>query len=90
VGWESATPASLFPLYTKEEKMFVSTEERFRLLDVTEVAKILNVSEQMVYKLKDIGEIPHVQVGRRVMFREQDVIDYVNTNLRNKKEEWDE
>ena len=70
--------------------MFISTEERFRLLDVTEVAKMLNVSEQMVYKLKDIGEIPYVPIGRRIMFREQDVIDYIERNLRSKKEEWDD
>lgn len=55
------------PRITKEE----------RLLDVWQVANLLGVSESMVYKLKDSGQIEFVSVGSRILFAPADVNAYV-------------
>ena len=58
-----------------------------RLLDAIEVAEILGVSDKLVYKLKDNGEIPHVRVYGRIKFRPEDVEVFINKNLVGFKED---
>ena len=52
-----------------------------RLLDVVEVAKILGVSKQMIYKLEKNGDLPCVQIGRRKKFRPEDIEKYIDDNI---------
>lgn len=46
------------------------------LIDGKTVAKMLNCSYQMVLKLRRLGELPSVSVGRLRKFRPEDVRAY--------------
>lgn len=70
--------------------MFVTMEDYRRLLDVNEVAVMLGVSDQMVYKMAKQGDLPHVRIGKRIKFRWEDVVKYIKDNLIGDKEEKDE
>ena len=61
-----------------------------RLINVIEVAKFLNVSEQEIYKLARIGDLPHVRIGSRILFRPEDIDQFIKDNLIEKKEDRDE
>jgi excisionase family DNA binding protein len=50
------------------------------LLSVSDVAKLLNVSESLVYRLKDEGKLRYCRIGRgAVRFRPEDVQQYLNS-----------
>lgn len=38
------------------------------LLSVTEAARLLNVSPRTVWSLTESGSLPHVRIGRRVLY----------------------
>jgi excisionase family DNA binding protein len=45
---------------------------------VKEASEVLKVSAATVYRLVREGEIRHTTVGQRIMFRTQDIEDYIN------------
>ena len=49
-----------------------------RLLNATEVAKVLNISKALAYRLMQSGEIPTVRFNRTVRVREPDLDEYIN------------
>lgn len=56
-------------------------ERTMRLLRAREVAKILNVSQALAYRLMQMGEIPCVRIGTAVRVRPEDLDDYIEANL---------
>ena len=48
-----------------------------RLLDPLEAAKMLSVSRRTIYRLRDLGKIPTVKIGRLVRFRLSDVEEFI-------------
>ncbi|MFN0012135.1 MAG: helix-turn-helix domain-containing protein [Phycisphaerales bacterium] len=38
------------------------------LLDIAEAARLLSLSDRTVWTLTDSGELPHVRIGRRVLY----------------------
>lgn len=48
------------------------------LLTVEQVATMLAVSPALVYKLVAAKELPHVQIGRLIRIRRDDVAAYLN------------
>lgn len=57
------------------------------LLNVEEVALLLNVSRKWVYRrigLNPPNGIPHLKVGKYVRFKESDIRDYVERLRRNR------
>jgi excisionase family DNA binding protein len=55
-----------------------------KLLAASEVAKILNVSEALAYKLMQSGEIQTVHMGRSVRVRPDDLEEYIRQNSKKK------
>jgi excisionase family DNA binding protein len=49
-------------------------------LTAQEVADILNISIDTVYKLTRQNEIPHVTIGRRVLFRRESIEQWLKDN----------
>ncbi|GAA4973943.1 helix-turn-helix domain-containing protein [Pseudonocardia tropica] len=47
------------------------------LLNVDEAADYCGVSTKHIWRKKDSGELPHVRMGRRVLFLESDLIDFI-------------
>jgi excisionase family DNA binding protein len=47
------------------------------LRSAAQAAQFLNVSERHVWKMKAAGDLPFVQLGRRVLFTEADLIDAI-------------
>jgi excisionase family DNA binding protein len=46
-------------------------------LSVKEVAEVVGVSEDFIYTLVRLKEIPCVRVGRRVLFRVESIDDWL-------------
>lgn len=53
----------------------------FTLLKASDVAKILNVSTAMAYRLMQVGEIPSVRIGTAVRVQPEDLENYIQANL---------
>ena len=49
------------------------------LLSIGKVAAWLGVSETMLYKGR--LPIPSIRIGRRILFKEESVLDYIEANL---------
>ena len=60
-----------------EEQLFTPEVEPV-LLDKQEAASYLHTSERHIERLVEQGAIVHCRVGRFVMFRELDLVDYLN------------
>ena len=52
-----------------------------RLLRANDVAKILNISLALAYRLLQTGELPCVRIGTAVRVRPQDLEAYIDANL---------
>lgn len=52
-----------------------STSQRDELVDEPTMADLSKVSQQSLQRRRKAGEIPFVQCGRRVLYRQADVID---------------
>ena len=51
------------------------------LLKAADIAKFLNISKSMAYRLMQTGEIPTVSVGNAKRVRPIDLHDFINANL---------
>jgi len=67
-------------------ELVINLQERVPLLKATEVAKILNISLAMAYRLIQIGEIRAVQIGKGRRVRPQDLRQYIESNLTSEPE----
>jgi len=52
--------------------------ENFCLLRASDVAKILNISRPMAYRLTSTGELPSVRIRGSVRVRKEDLEKYIN------------
>ena len=52
------------------------------LLKATEVATILRSNVKSVYELKKKGRLPFVQIGRKILFPKQGLIDFIEGKSR--------
>lgn len=59
----------------------IDVERTTHLLRAREVAKILNVSQALAYRLMQMGEIPCVRIGTAVRVRPEDLDSYIEANL---------
>ena len=59
----------------------INPQERVPLLKAVDVAKVLNISLPMAYRLIQIGEIRAVQIGKGRRVRPQDLRQYIESNL---------
>lgn len=60
------------------------TEEREELLNVYQVAELLNTTPQNIYAKKRAGQIPFVRFGGRILFKRSEVIDSLKSIRINK------
>ena len=67
-------------------ELVINPQERVPLLKAVDVAKVLNISLPMAYKLIQIGEIRAVQIGKGRRVRPQDLRRYIESNLTNEPE----
>ena len=51
-----------------------------RLLKATEVARILNISRSLVYRLIHTGKIPHIRINQVVRVHHDDLCDFIEGN----------
>ncbi|MQC26898.1 MAG: DNA-binding protein [Chloroflexi bacterium] len=56
-------------------------DRKTRLLRASDVAKILNISLALAYRLLQLGEIPCVRIGTAVRVRPEDLESYIEANL---------
>ena len=67
-------------------ELVINPQEKVPLLKAVDVAKVLNISLPMAYRLIQIGEIRAVQIGKGRRVRLQDLCEYIESNLTNKPE----
>lgn len=51
------------------------------LLTLTQVLEILHISRMTLYRHLRAGNLPHVKIGRRVLFRKADVEKFISSNV---------
>jgi len=51
------------------------------LLTITEAAARLRISKSMAYLLVERREIPHFRVGKRILFDEGQIEEYLNQHV---------
>jgi excisionase family DNA binding protein len=51
------------------------------LIDCKGAAKFLAVSERTLFSLAKAGRVRCIRIGRRVLFRQCDLLDFINSNL---------
>jgi excisionase family DNA binding protein len=56
-----------------------------KLMDVKSTADLLTISESMVYKLATNGELTCVRIGDCVRFRQEDIDNYIQKNIKQKE-----
>lgn len=52
------------------------------ILTTKEAAQFLRLSPSAVHKLRKEGELPFVQLGKRVFFKKESLVEYVNDQIR--------
>jgi excisionase family DNA binding protein len=57
-----------------------------KLMDVKSTADLLTISESMVYKLAANGELTCVRIGDCVRFRQEDIENYIQKNIKQKED----
>jgi excisionase family DNA binding protein len=58
-----------------------------KTLDIDECAEFLKVKSTVVSDMVGTGELPGARIGRAWVFLEDDLIDYVRTQIRNQRRE---
>jgi excisionase family DNA binding protein len=51
------------------------------LLTVAQVTELLHISRMTLYRHLKARRLPHVKLGRRVLFRKADVEKFITSNL---------
>jgi len=51
-----------------------------KLLKASEVARILNISRSLVYRLIHTGKIPHIRINQAVRIHQDDLIKFIEGN----------
>ncbi len=59
----------------------INLSEKDQLLKASDIAKILNISRAMAYRLMQMGEIRTISIGTAKRVRIQDLSLYVESNL---------
>ncbi|MHA1973115.1 MAG: helix-turn-helix domain-containing protein [Candidatus Hodarchaeales archaeon] len=68
--------------FEKRPAESICKEDHEKLLSTEEVCKIFNVSTVTLYKWKKKGLIPYYKVGRRVYFKNSEIIESLKTKKR--------
>ena len=58
----------------------MGNSENLTLLKATDVARILNISRAMAYKLMQTRQIPTVHIGQSKRVQYQDLMNYIQSN----------
>lgn len=58
-----------------------------KTLDIDECAEFLKVKSTDVSEMARTGELPGARIGRAWVFLEEDLVDYVRTQIRNQRRE---
>ena len=62
------------------QETITTIQETERLLKATEVARILNISQSLVYRLIHSGKIPHIRINQAVRIHHDDLFKFIEGN----------
>ncbi len=57
------------------------TENDIELLNTKEAAQVLRLSPSAVHKLRKEGSLPFVKLGKKVFFKKESLVEYVDNQL---------
>jgi len=58
------------------------TENQLELLNTKEAAQFLRLSPSAIHKLRKEGSIPFVQLGKKVFFKKESLVEFVDKQMR--------
>ena len=58
------------------------SDSDLELLTTKEAAQFLRLSPSAIHKLRKEGELPFVQLGKKVFFKKESLVEYVNDQMR--------
>ena len=58
------------------------SDTELELLTTKEAAQFLRLSPSAIHKLRKEGHIPFVQLGKKVFFKKESLVEYVNDQMR--------
>ena len=61
-------------------ELVMNPQGRVPLLKAAEVAKALNISRSLVYRLIHTGEIPSIRINQAVRIHQDDLNRYIESN----------
>lgn len=53
--------------------------DKLKLLTTQEAADFMRVSKSSLYVMRHNDGLPHVMMGRKVMYREESLLEYINS-----------
>ena len=62
------------------QEAITTIQEPERLLKADEVARILNISRSLVYRLIHTGKIPHIRINQAVRVHNDDLNKFIEGN----------
>ena len=51
------------------------------IMSITEAAAYLTISKYILYTLVNGGFVPYSKIGKRIVFRQQDLYDWIGKNV---------
>lgn len=57
------------------------SDNEIEILNTKEAAELLRLSPSAVHKLRKEGQIPFVKLGKKIFFKKESLVDYVNKQL---------
>ncbi len=67
----------------------VKSEPKETLMSIDEAAQFLNVSKSTIYTWTSTKKIPYIKCGKRLYFKEQDLLAWLEKGKQKTKEELD-
>lgn len=62
-----------------EKEKEIGIENYPDILSVELAAEFLNISKAMLYRLAKQNKVPHANLGRRILFRKSDLLDWIGS-----------
>ena len=66
----------------KDEDLLLNRKTDFpEIMSIAEAAAYLTISKYILYTLMKGGIVPYAKIGKRIVFRQKDLFDWIGSNV---------
>ena len=66
----------------KDEDLLLNRKTDFpEIMSIAEAAAYLTISKYFLYTLVKGGFVPYAKIGKRIVFRQKDLLDWIGSNV---------